>query len=86
MPKSWGAAGLAPSSTTTCLNYFPVVDVTFNVNATTTPGETIHLTGSVAPLANWNTNAPLMDPSNYPIWTCKDWILEPTVLANIKSQ
>ncbi|KAG8952677.1 hypothetical protein FRC04_004039 [Tulasnella sp. 424] len=47
------------------------VMVTFNVRATTRPGETIHLTGNLSELRNWNPDVPIsLDCSqSYPTWT-----------------
>ncbi|WP_330176139.1 alpha-amylase family glycosyl hydrolase [Streptomyces sp. NBC_01498] len=43
--------------------------VTFGVNATTQPGQNIHVTGDRAELGNWNTGAALkLDPAAYPVW------------------
>ncbi|MFD3918134.1 carbohydrate-binding module family 20 domain-containing protein [Streptomyces sp. NPDC058595] len=43
--------------------------VTFGVNATTQPGQNIHVTGDRAELGNWNTGAaPKLDPAAYPVW------------------
>lgn len=41
----------------------------FGVNATTQPGQNIHVTGDQAALGNWNpANAPKLDPAAYPVW------------------
>jgi alpha-amylase len=41
----------------------------FNVNATTTLGQNIYVTGSTAQLGNWNTGQALkLDPASYPVW------------------
>ncbi|NEE34081.1 glycosidase, partial [Streptomyces sp. SID7982] len=41
----------------------------FGVNATTQPGQNIHVTGDQAALGNWNpANAPKLDPATYPVW------------------
>ncbi|GGU18928.1 carbohydrate-binding module family 20 domain-containing protein [Streptomyces lavendofoliae] len=41
----------------------------FAVNATTVPGENIHVVGDQAALGNWNTAAaPKLDPAAYPVW------------------
>ncbi|MFD3357234.1 carbohydrate-binding module family 20 domain-containing protein [Streptomyces fradiae] len=41
----------------------------FNVDATTSLGQNIHVTGNHAALGNWNpAAAPKLDPSAYPVW------------------
>jgi alpha-amylase len=41
----------------------------FNVTATTVPGQNIHVTGNRAELGNWNpAAAPKLDPAAYPVW------------------
>ncbi|MFD3547398.1 carbohydrate-binding module family 20 domain-containing protein [Streptomyces sp. NPDC058655] len=41
----------------------------FAVNATTVPGQDIHVTGDRPELGNWNTGAaPKLDPGAYPVW------------------
>ncbi|PSK73027.1 glycosidase [Streptomyces sp. CS149] len=41
----------------------------FGVNATTQPGQNIHVTGDQTALGNWNpANAPKLDPATYPVW------------------
>ncbi|MFG3404483.1 carbohydrate-binding module family 20 domain-containing protein [Streptomyces sp. NPDC048142] len=41
----------------------------FGVNATTRPGQNIHVTGDQAALGNWNpATAPKLDPAAYPVW------------------
>ncbi|MDK1474069.1 carbohydrate-binding module family 20 domain-containing protein [Streptomyces sp. 549] len=41
----------------------------FSVNATTQPGQNIHVAGSCPALGGWNTaNAPKLDPAAYPVW------------------
>ncbi|MER7110650.1 carbohydrate-binding module family 20 domain-containing protein [Streptomyces sp. NPDC000229] len=46
-----------------------VTGASFAVNATTVPGENIHVTGNQAALGNWNTgSAPKLDPAAYPVW------------------
>ncbi|MFE1579820.1 carbohydrate-binding module family 20 domain-containing protein [Streptomyces fradiae] len=41
----------------------------FNVDATTSLGQNIHVTGNHAALGNWNpAAAPKLDPSGYPVW------------------
>ncbi|KAJ6508411.1 glycoside hydrolase family 15 protein [Mycena sanguinolenta] len=67
---SWGAAGLAVPSVCELGPPAPMVAVTFDVVATTVPGEDIYLTGSVAELQNWSPDTALiMSPANYPTWS-----------------
>ncbi|MET9375000.1 carbohydrate-binding module family 20 domain-containing protein [Streptomyces sp. NPDC002992] len=41
----------------------------FNVDATTSVGQNIHVTGNRAELGNWSTSAaPKLDPAAYPVW------------------
>ncbi|MFD5102203.1 carbohydrate-binding module family 20 domain-containing protein [Streptomyces albidochromogenes] len=41
----------------------------FHVNATTTPGQNIYVTGNQSALGNWNTAAAVkLDPAGYPVW------------------
>ncbi|MEE1939925.1 carbohydrate-binding module family 20 domain-containing protein [Streptomyces sp. TRM 70361] len=41
----------------------------FNVTATTVPGQHIHVTGDRAELGGWNTGrAPKLDPAAHPVW------------------
>ncbi|MFC9426191.1 carbohydrate-binding module family 20 domain-containing protein [Streptomyces sp. NPDC056987] len=41
----------------------------FGVNATTTVGQNIYVTGNQSALANWSTGgAPKLDPAAYPVW------------------
>ncbi|MEU6882713.1 carbohydrate-binding module family 20 domain-containing protein [Streptomyces sp. NPDC046712] len=41
----------------------------FNVNATTSVGQNIYVTGNRAELGNWSTSAALkLDPASYPVW------------------
>ncbi|OEJ31748.1 carbohydrate-binding module family 20 domain-containing protein [Streptomyces subrutilus] len=41
----------------------------FAVNATTVPGQSIHVTGDRAELGAWNTGSALkLDPASYPVW------------------
>ncbi|GAA3396337.1 carbohydrate-binding module family 20 domain-containing protein [Streptomyces roseoviridis] len=41
----------------------------FNVNATTSPGQNIYVTGNRPELGNWSTAAALkLDPAAYPVW------------------
>ncbi|KAG0703765.1 glycoside hydrolase family 15 protein [Suillus ampliporus] len=66
---SWGAAGLAVSPTCST-SKAAIVPVVFNVNATTVPGQSIYLTGSVGALTDWNTtDAILMSSADYPMWS-----------------
>jgi glucoamylase len=45
------------------------VSVLVNVNATTTWGQTVYVTGNVTALGNWNTDLGIpTDPGTYPIW------------------
>jgi alpha-amylase len=42
----------------------------FRVNATTVPGENIHVAGDCAQLGGWDTaKAPKLDPAAYPVWS-----------------
>ncbi|KAF7348335.1 Glucoamylase [Mycena sanguinolenta] len=67
---SWGAADLDVPSVCEFGPPAPMVAVTFNVVATTVPGEDIYLTGSVEELQNWSPDtALLMSPANYPTWS-----------------
>jgi glucoamylase len=69
VPVSWGAKGLEVP--TICgTNTGPIVQVTFNVYATTQPGENIFLTGSVDALQNWSPDKALaLSSANYPTWS-----------------
>ncbi|KAI0270013.1 glucoamylase [Gloeopeniophorella convolvens] len=68
-PASWGASGLTVPSTCAA-NPGPQVSVTFNVQATTQPGENIFLTGSVDALKDWSPdNALPLSAANYPTWS-----------------
>ncbi|KAJ7636912.1 glycoside hydrolase family 15 protein [Roridomyces roridus] len=68
-PESWGAAGLKVPRVCK-LQSGPMSSVTFTVNAETTFGESIYLTGSVVALEVWNpTTALPMSAADYPIWT-----------------
>ncbi|GAB3963861.1 carbohydrate-binding module family 20 domain-containing protein [Streptomyces sparsus] len=41
----------------------------FHVQATTQPGQNIHVAGSCSALGGWNTAAaPKLDPASYPVW------------------
>ncbi|KAF8070416.1 glycoside hydrolase family 15 protein [Lyophyllum atratum] len=72
VPKSWGASGLTVP--TACQRSAGgggggTVAVSFNVQATTTFGENIYLTGSVDALVNWSPdNALILSAVSYPIW------------------
>jgi glucoamylase len=67
--SGWGAKGLVVPSVCKA-NPGPTVTATFNVQATTVPGEHIYLVGSVTSLKDWNPdNGILMDATNYPTWT-----------------
>ncbi|WP_155070298.1 carbohydrate-binding module family 20 domain-containing protein [Streptomyces taklimakanensis] len=47
----------------------PADGASFNVDATTVWGESIHVTGDRAELGNWNTADALeLDPAAYPVW------------------
>ncbi|QXE25033.1 glucan 1,4-alpha-glucosidase [Richelia sinica FACHB-800] len=47
-------------------------DVTFNVNATTKPGENIYLVGNNALLSNWEPSSGIkLSPTAYPNWNVK---------------
>ncbi|MEV0981376.1 carbohydrate-binding module family 20 domain-containing protein [Streptomyces sp. NPDC049915] len=47
----------------------PATGASFSVNATTTSGQNIYVTGNQAALGNWNTgNALKLDPATYPVW------------------
>ncbi|EIM85945.1 glucoamylase [Stereum hirsutum FP-91666 SS1] len=74
--ETWGAAGLtAPSTCSTGGSGSggssgDTIAVTFTVDATTTYGENIYLTGSVSELSNWSTtSALLLSAANYPEWS-----------------
>nr|GAT49309.1 glycoside hydrolase family 15 protein [Mycena chlorophos] len=72
IPASWGAAGLVVPTTCQTSTGTPTatVPVTFNVVATTVPGQNIYLTGNVAALQEWSTStALLMSSANYPTWS-----------------
>lgn len=48
----------------------PQATSTFNVNATTTPGENIYLVGSSPLLGNWEPSAGIkLSPAQYPTWS-----------------
>jgi glucoamylase len=69
LSNPWGAKGLTVPAT--CLrNAGPTVTVTFNVQADTTFGENIFVTGSVFGLSNWEPSYSVaMSASNYPTWS-----------------
>ncbi|WP_306317100.1 MULTISPECIES: carbohydrate-binding module family 20 domain-containing protein [unclassified Streptomyces] len=47
----------------------PATGASFNVNATTTWGQNVYVTGDKSQLGNWNTaNALKLDPAAYPVW------------------
>ncbi|KAJ6584105.1 glucoamylase [Mycena vulgaris] len=69
-PASWGAAGLAAPTTCQSNSGGPTVAITFDVVATTVPGESIYLTGSVDELKSWSPdNALMLSAANYPTWS-----------------
>ena len=66
---SWGASGLTVPQQCSG-NAGPTVSVTFNVQATTVPGENIYITGNTAALQNWSPDtALLLSAANYPTWS-----------------
>jgi len=69
LSSSWGAKGLSVPGG--CVrNAGASVSVTFNVQANTTLGENIFLTGSVFGLSNWEPSyAVAMSSANYPTWS-----------------
>ncbi|MFJ8693675.1 carbohydrate-binding module family 20 domain-containing protein [Streptomyces roseolilacinus] len=47
----------------------PTSGASFNVTATTSPGQNIHVTGNQSALGNWNAGSALkLDPAAYPVW------------------
>ncbi|KAF7298796.1 Glucoamylase [Mycena indigotica] len=69
-PASWGAKGLKVPKVCKPGPPVPTANMTFNVLATTVPGESIYITGSIDPLQNWSPdNALLLSSANYPTWT-----------------
>ncbi|KAI5118802.1 hypothetical protein M0805_005144 [Coniferiporia weirii] len=69
---SWGAKGLSVPATcaTEAGGNGQTVKVTFNVDAETTSGENIYITGSADALSNWSTDdALLLSSANYPTWS-----------------
>ncbi|KAK7045677.1 glycoside hydrolase 15 protein [Paramarasmius palmivorus] len=73
VPGTWGAKGLTVPATCSSNGgggSGNTVAVTFNVQATTTFGENIFLTGSVDALKNWSPeNAIALSSANYPTWS-----------------
>jgi glucoamylase len=70
-PTSWGAKGLKVPSGACRPGPPPVtIPVSFNVQATTVPGELIYLVGSVPQLVSWNPSAALAMncTGTYPTW------------------
>jgi len=69
LSSSWGAKGLTvPASCQR--NAGPTVSVTFNVQANTTFGENVFVTGSVFGLSNWEPSyAIAMSAANFPTWS-----------------
>ncbi|KAI0632385.1 glucoamylase G2 [Trametes polyzona] len=71
----WGASGLKVPSTCSgnsggSTPPAGTIPVTFNVQATTTFGENIYITGSVDALQNWSPdNALILSAANYPTWS-----------------
>ncbi|MFI6411001.1 carbohydrate-binding module family 20 domain-containing protein [Streptomyces sp. NPDC050585] len=58
---STGGGGTTPAPVTS--------GASFNVTATTSPGQNIYVTGNHAALGNWNTGSALkLDPAAYPVW------------------
>ncbi|KAK4986594.1 hypothetical protein LTR50_005204 [Elasticomyces elasticus] len=57
------AAGAPPVDTTSC-----TVQLHFYVNASTTFGQNVYVTGDVAPLGDWAPGYEPMFPPSYPIW------------------
>ncbi|QGV80956.1 carbohydrate-binding module family 20 domain-containing protein [Streptomyces ficellus] len=59
--RTCGAGSTTPPPATT--------GASFAVNATTVPGQNIHVTGDHPALGNWNAAAaPKLDPAAYPVW------------------
>ncbi|MGW7053424.1 carbohydrate-binding module family 20 domain-containing protein [Streptomyces sp. NPDC054887] len=59
--KTCGAGGTDPDPVS--------AGASFNVNATTSPGQNIYVTGNQAALGNWSTAAATkLDPASYPVW------------------
>ncbi|CAL9398558.1 carbohydrate-binding module family 20 domain-containing protein [Streptomyces sp. enrichment culture] len=58
---STGGGGTTPPPVTS--------GASFNVTATTSPGQNIYVTGNQSALGNWNTGSALkLDPAAYPVW------------------
>ncbi|OEJ96516.1 carbohydrate-binding module family 20 domain-containing protein [Streptomyces thermolilacinus] len=56
-----GGGGTTPAPVTS--------GASFNVTATTSPGQNIYVTGNQSALGNWNTGSALkLDPAAYPVW------------------
>ncbi|KZS98837.1 glycoside hydrolase family 15 protein [Sistotremastrum niveocremeum HHB9708] len=69
LSNSWGAKGLSVSGTCQS-NAGPTVSVTFNVQATTSFGENIFITGSDPALSSWNPSSAIaLSAANYPTWS-----------------
>ncbi|KAH7106450.1 glucoamylase [Auriculariales sp. MPI-PUGE-AT-0066] len=70
LPPSWPATGLKVPQVCQAGPQPPRAAVTFVVNATTEPGQVIHVTGSVDELQGWSPeNGPELNGDAYPIWT-----------------
>ncbi|EIW74710.1 glycoside hydrolase family 15 protein [Coniophora puteana RWD-64-598 SS2] len=70
VPGSWGAKGLTTSCGQSKIGESTTTSVTFSVNKTTSLGQAIYLTGSVAALSSWSTsNAVLLSTLDYPVWS-----------------
>ncbi|KAF7314651.1 Glycoside hydrolase family 15 protein [Mycena kentingensis (nom. inval.)] len=70
--SSWGAAGLVVPAVCQTSSGTPTatVAVTFNVVATTVPGENVFITGNTPSLQNWSPdNALLLSAANFPTWS-----------------
>lgn len=68
----------APSVDMSC-----TVQVTFNVNASTTFGENVYMTGNLSSIGNWAPGYAPMVPINYPIWSYQIQA-EPNSVINYK--
>ncbi|KAI0686282.1 glucoamylase [Cytidiella melzeri] len=67
---SWGASGLTVPAVCSAGSGGGTVAVTFNVDATTTFGENIYLTGSDPALQDWSPDTALaLSAADYPIWS-----------------
>ncbi|MFF5972429.1 carbohydrate-binding module family 20 domain-containing protein [Streptomyces sp. NPDC012769] len=52
-----------------CASQPATAGASFNVTATTSPGQNIHVVGNRPELGNWSTTAaPKLDPAAYPVW------------------